>query len=339
MMYGESITSLQDSMTPIAIDEIMNKLTNPDNQVLDLVHKLQIIQSVDKKQYQGCKKKLPYIVCGHFTPAIRRTSNFAYTQYFILDIDHIADTALDIDELFDQLCEDSRVMLAFRSPSHNGIKLLFKLQEKCTDAGLYVLFYKAFCVSFAEKHQLDDLIDTRTCDVTRACFLGYDTKAYFRADAAPVDIQQYMDVEDAEAMHSLSKEVEKVLGPLEKQRAAREKERKLIEPAHDTLLKIKRLLNPKAAQKEEQKIVHVPEILHDVEKDLTAMIEDTGALVQCTDINYGKKIHVRIATMEAEINLFYGRKGFSVVRSPKRGTSPEMNDLMHAVILSYVNQL
>ena len=41
---------------------------------------------------------------------------------------------------------------------------------------------------------------------------------------------------------------------------------------------------------------------------------------------------------EAEVNLFYGKRGFSVVISPRRGTNEELNNVVAELIQQFVNQ-
>lgn len=43
------------------------------------------------------------------------------------------------------------------------------------------------------------------------------------------------------------------------------------------------------------------------------------------DIHYGKKFRFSLGYRKAEINLFYGKRGFSVVISPRAGTDNELN--------------
>ena len=40
---------------------------------------------------------------------------------------------------------------------------------------------------------------------------------------------------------------------------------------------------------------------------------------------------------QAEINLFFGKKGFSVVQSPRTGTNAELNQLMADLIIGFIN--
>lgn len=338
-MYGKSIITTQDPLVPISLESVAQKLINPERDVQDLVQQLHIIRSLDNNRYQQKKKQLPYIICGHFSPSIRHNAHFLYTTHFILDIDHISDKHIDIDELFSQLCSDNRVVLAFHSPSGDGIKLIFELKHKCSDPGIYKLFYKAFCLKYSEQYQLEDMLDTRTCDVARACFLSQDKHTYFNTKPELIDINHYIDMEDAHTLFSLSKEIDETFLPSEQKRDEEDKAYQQKDPNNDVMSKIKALLIPKAAKKQAEKMVYVPEILNDIEIELKEILINTGAIVEFSDINYGKKIHVRVASKEAEVNLFYGKKGFSIVESPKKGTSSEMNELIHAVIQGYIEQL
>jgi hypothetical protein len=42
---------------------------------------------------------------------------------------------------------------------------------------------------------------------------------------------------------------------------------------------------------------------------------------------------------EAETNLYYGKRGFSVVETPRSGTDAELNALMADMVRTYVNTL
>lgn len=91
---------------------------------------------------------------------------------------------------------DNRVVLCFVSPGEDGLKVLFRLKERCYDAGLYSLFYKIFVHDFAQQYNFQQVIDAKTCDVTRACFISVDADAYFNADATPIDLKAYADVDN-----------------------------------------------------------------------------------------------------------------------------------------------
>ncbi len=47
----------------------------------------------------------------------------------------------------------------------------------------------------------------------------------------------------------------------------------------------------------------------------------------------------RTHQLKAEINLFFGHKGYSVVASPKRGTSMQLNGMMAQLVNDYIQTL
>ena len=51
----------------------------------------------------------------------------------------------------------------------------------------------------------------------------------------------------------------------------------------------------------------------------------TSETCEVVNIHYGKKFKFRLQLKEAEINLFYGKRGYTVVQSPRHGTNAELN--------------
>ena len=122
---------------------------------------------MDDKQYQSVKTELPYVVCGTFYPNFRKGENFASIDSFIVDIDNVSASGFDFAELRKMVESDERVSLSFVSPGEDGLKLLFHLSEKCFDKKEFSLFYKSFARSFSAQYGLEDIVDFKTCDVTR----------------------------------------------------------------------------------------------------------------------------------------------------------------------------
>ena len=183
---GNNIQMLSESMTALPVEQLYQSLLHPQPDVLAKVKQLRIMRQVDIAQYNKNKKMLPYFVCGVFNPPIRRTENFAYTDYFVIDLDKLAERQLDLETLRGRLELDSRVVLSFASPSEDGLKLMFKLKTHCHDAGLYKLFYKEFVRRFSAQYHLEQVLDSCTCDVCRACFLSVDEFAYYKIGRAHV---------------------------------------------------------------------------------------------------------------------------------------------------------
>lgn len=337
IMLGTNIQSVDDSLTKMEETELYQSIVQPEAHVAAKIRQLRVAYQIAPKQYAEQKRTLPYVVCGIFNPPFRKTENFGYIENFIIDIDHLSSKGLSISQLKARLQSDDRILLAFSSPSEDGLKVMFRLRERCYDAGLFSVFYKEFLRQFSEQYQLEQVADKRTSDVTRACFLSSDSEAYFNEHCTQVDINMYVQSSDPLAMFDLmakQKKEEKEKTSVSQQLTAHsELDKEILE-------KIKQCLNPKSKLVRNKPEAFVPEQLNLIIGDLVAYIEDTGlSVAEVIDIQYGKKLRISMGLKQAEINVFFGKKGFSVVQSPKSGTNTELNELTAQLILSFIYQL
>lgn len=332
ILFGHNITAINDPLTKVPVVSIYHALKNPKPETQAKIRQLRLVRAIDVNRYKVLKKQLPYIVCGVFAPPFRNGENFAYIEYFMLDIDHISDKELSVSVLKNRIVQDSRVVVCFVSPSEDGLKILFRLSERCYDKGIFSLFYKTFAQQFARQYQVEQVLDKQTCDVTRACFVSYDPEVYYNPDAEKVELEGYISRDNPLEMFDLKHEMDKTP---EKQTCLEPKEPKTDVDA-DIMRNIKAILNPKAAQKQEKQ-VFVPEQLNEIMEDLRNYITQTGVeITEIINISYGKKIRMKVRLKQAEVNLFYGKKGFSVLKSPRTGTDDELNELMVGLIQSFI---
>lgn len=341
--YGHNITSNSESLSPVGIIDFYHQIQAPPPDTAALIRQLRIVKVVDAKQYGQLKRKLPYYTCGIFNPAYRNTTNFAYTDYFILDIDHLSEKGLVLDTLRQRISTDSRVLMAFASPSMDGLKVMFHLSQHCSDPASYSIFYRKFAYQFSVQYGVEQAIDMRTCDVTRACFASHDPNAFFNPDATPVNLADYVSDEDsmsfAEALHEAevisSQSMAQDKSPLDELLTT------TPEPGDEVMANIRAILNPRRAKADQQpQPVYVPAQLEEITEDLCQYVSNTGVeIVQVRSIQYGKKILTRIGNKTAETNVFCGRNGFTVVMSPKRGTNPEVNVMVAELIESFFDTL
>ncbi len=329
---GNNITVQGDSLQKINIDYLFHSIRHPKPDIQNRIGQLRIIKSIDPKQYAQLKRRLPYFVCGIFNPNIRRTENFAYTSHFILDIDHVSEKGIDLDSLRKKIEADSRVMLSFVSPSEDGLKVMFRLNERCYDAGVFSMFYKIFLSRFSQQYQLDQIADSRTSDVTRACFISFDPHVYYNPTADAVNLKSIVDSDNSYKAFKEIKEVEKQ----EKESRDAVEETVKTDVDNDVIHQIKTILRnaPKTIEKPP---AYVPEQLNEIMTDLEAYIMQTGVVIkEIKSISYGKKIKAMVGLKEAEVNLFYGKRGFSVVQSPRTGTTPEINQMLSDLVQSFL---
>ena len=337
LLFGTNIQSAADELKKVQEEYLYNSLRNPKPSIAATIQQLRIVYSMDAKGYAQLKRKLPYFVCGQFNPPFRRKENFAYTESFILDFDHLASKQLSLKAIRNDIIQDEQVMMCFTSPSEDGLKVMFRLKERCYDAGLYSIFYKAFAATFAMRHNLTQVADSRTSDVARACFVSIDPDAYFNPNPTSVDIKTYIDETNPDSLFKMKHEQDehdKVTKKSEEEKTPLPKD-----PDKDVLARIRMQLNPKAQAQVEQQPAYVPERLNDIIGDLKLFIEETGLQVtEIINIQYAKKIRARLGQKESEINLFYGKRGFSVVISPRLGTNEELNELLADLVKSFLQR-
>lgn len=336
IMFGANIQLADDPLKKMEESELYQSIVHPEAYLVAKIRQLRIAYQIAPKQYNEQKRTLPYVVCGIFNPPYRNTENFGYTECFIVDIDHLSEKGLTVETVKARIRDDQRILMAFTSPSEDGVKVMFRLRERCFDAGLYSLFYKEFLRRFSEQYQLEQVADKRTSDVTRACFLSFDSEAYFNKDCEPVDIGLYVRQSDPLAMFDLmakQKQEEKVI-PKDDVKSS------LPDPDKEIMDRIKQRLHPDSKTIRKRPDAFVPEQLNMIIDDLAAYIQDTGLVVsEIIDIQYGKKIRVTMGMKHAEINLFFGKRGFSVVKSPRSGTNGELNDVTAQLIQSFIYQI
>lgn len=329
-MYGINIQSPADELRKFQEQHLYHSLVNPKPTTESSMRQLRIVYSLNARGYSELKRQLPYFVCGTFNPPFRRLDNFAYTESFILDFDHLTSKKLNLDETRAKIVADNRVYMCFASPSMDGLKVMFRLKERCYDKGIYALFYKEFATRFASQMSLEQVVDSRTSDVTRACFISVDHKAYYNPQAEAVNMDAF--VNDSEPLTSFD---------IKRQQIKDDKQKKALakpmptDPTKDVLDKIRATLRPKVIPAKRE--VFVPKQLEDIVSAMKEYIVNKGIiLTDIVNIQYGKKIKATVGLRQAEVNLFYGKRGYSVVESPRRGTDDEFNSLLADIIRSFI---
>jgi tetratricopeptide (TPR) repeat protein len=335
LSYGKHITQKDDLLTTIEPQQVFEAIKQPEESVKSQIERLRLVKTIDKNQYGLLKRQLPYWVCGIFNPPYRRIENFGYAECFIVDIDHITEKGLDINSLRTKFTTDSRTMLCFVSPGEDGLKIMFRLNERCSDAGRYSLFYKTFIQILAQQYGFEQVVDKTTSDVSRACFTSYDPDIFFNPGADTVNMKDFVDFDNPFETKVLEHQLKKEDDERKKNRPKENEQPK--GPDEDAFAFIRERLNAKKNAVRNKPQVYVPEQLNQILEKLQAYIAEVGVTVEeIVDIQYGKKFKFRSGLSQAEVNLFFGKKGFSVVKSPRQGTSEQLNELMTTYIQLFI---
>lgn len=195
---GTKIVAANEKLTSINMIDLYEMIAHSEPSLRNQTEVLRSIQRMDSAKYNLMKKSLPYFVCAHFDPDYRRKENFTSVSSFVLDIDHVDEKSIHLDDLKAKLAKEDRIAMMFTSPSGCGLKLIFLLNKPCTDENIYSSFYKQFAWDFAKEHQLETFIDIKTNDVTRACFIAADDDATLNLTAMPVCWENYVNLESVD---------------------------------------------------------------------------------------------------------------------------------------------
>lgn len=316
--FGKELTNAQHSMQPSTLETLFHQIRD-DRQLREEIGQLRRVQALDKGSYTRLKTRLPYFCGARFREGYRKTSHFEAIHWMILDLDHL-EAEIERNELRKQLIQDERVALLFTSPSGNGLKLVFKLEEPCLDTKQFSDAYKGFTYAFSQQYQLEPYLDRITHDVTRVCFLSHDPQAYHNPLCEPLDWKRYLPVPTL-AIEALPLNYESDSN-LPKPGKSHQ-----IHP--ETYADILRKLQTKARNNPMAKPVLVPAVLEEVQPAIVLALEEQS--IQTLDtrpIQYGYQFSVQSGVHSATFNLFFGKKGFSVVLVDKRKDHPELGELV-----------
>jgi hypothetical protein len=336
LQFGRHITQANDPLQKVSVERIYHGLVHPRDEFRQQIERLRLVRAMDPRQYSRLKTQLPYFVCGHFHPAIRRREHFSSIHCLVADMDHFEWADRSRADVVADLRQDPRVMLLFTSPSGDGLKALFQLAEPCQDAGLYSLFYKAFVQQLAARYQLEKVIDTVTSDVSRACFFSIDPDAWYQPNPEPVAITQYFDTSQPDAERQVQQAHQQLAAAQTESPAQPSANRG---PSDEVLLAIKQQLNPNFRPRPPKPDPVVPAQLEEALPRLTAALVAAGiTLLQAESISYGKRLTAGMGNHWAEVNVFFGKRGFSVVKTPKTGSQPELAELVYQLIYTTLHE-
>lgn len=337
LMAGKQVTKPNDPLHPVDVVRVYKGLIDPHGIVADKIRQLRALRSVDPEAYRRAKTSLPYLVSAFFSPATRNRQHFAYAECFILDIDKLGLIGRHPEELKSSLAKDGRIQLMFTSPGNDGLKLLFRLKERMTDAGYYSTFYRIFAADFAKRHDLGGRVDMVTHDVSRCCFMSFDPAAHYDPDSMTVDALEFVRVDDIYAIQSAEKSESRL-------RNANGEEQSVdglpasgaLTVKGDVLDSIRAKLLPSLQKRRPEKHFIQPEALSDAIPGLTeALAQMDILLVEHRPIHYGRQLKLVAGKLWAEVNLFYGKGGFRAVPTTKTGSDPELAGLGREAIQLY----
>jgi len=142
---------------------------------------IEYLRGLSKEDYNKEKVKLPAVTfSGVFNKRLDKEIAF-YSSLLIIDIDHLDDSFVDTLKL--AISEDKHTFACFISPSGQGLKVVFKLNN--TDPNQHKLYFKAAQKHFEENYAVQ--IDKSGKNIGRLCFVSWDQSLILNPTSIPFD--------------------------------------------------------------------------------------------------------------------------------------------------------
>jgi hypothetical protein len=328
--YGTTITA--SHLVPLQnlpVTEIIAMIKGEKGHLREEIRRLHNIRRLDVNAYRRAKTVLPFICGSTFKEGIRKVENFDAIHSFVLDFDNCAGTVEELNIIKANIAQRPDTWFCYISPSSKGLKVVFVLKYPLTDPKGYADFYKSFALQVAKKLALSDKVDLNCHDVARVSFLSYDQQVYFNPQPEPVDPEQYITTLFATHEPDIAQTDALEDKPTNKANATPEHYKDIL-----------KILNPKYHQAKEKPAPFVPEMLDHIKPIIQSAVAEMGIKVhEVIPIQYGLKYRFIHGIYFAELNIFYGKKGFSVVISPKRDTHPQLNEIVYKLIFTEIHSI
>lgn len=154
----------------VPIEKVVDRIKNGTSKAI--IDKLNA--TTDPEEQKEIKNSLPCILfAGKFSERNIK-GLIEHSGYCSIDLDKIPDT--EMSNMFQLVCKNPHVVLAFISPSRIGIKAVIKI-PKC-DKDAHVRYFKGFQEKFNFNY-----FDYGVSDISRVCFESYDPNVYFNSNA------------------------------------------------------------------------------------------------------------------------------------------------------------
>jgi hypothetical protein len=328
IMYGQHSASPDDQLVKMPLDRLHRAIAYPSAQLREQVKHLRLIQAMDPGSFHRLRSELPYFVCGRFHPPTRRRDHFSAARCLVIRLHRFQEAGVDRPALVEMLRADSRLVLAYTAADGDGLHLLFRLRDPCFDTGLYSLFYQAFVQQLADRYELEKVIDLQTPGVTQPFFLSADPAAFFHPQAKDVVLEQVFDPHDPDVQRRVIKRQKGLREQQEPQPQQPDKEPLSDKVLHD----IKKKLNPNFKPRKRKGSGQPPELQRFMPRLKEKLKELELELLLAEPIPFGRKLRVGTGDQWAELNLFFGKEGFSVVKTTQTGSHAQLADTVYQIL-------
>ena len=172
MSYFRAPITNKVPQATVTLQEVAAIIGSP--QLGPQTQKLRTIKDKDEARlYKGCH--FPYVTPAGVFSYCSDQSLVRYSGLLCMDLDHVA----DVEALKRKLIADSHflTMMAFRSPSGDGLKWFIKMDLTVCDHRTWFQGVRTYLLTVYD-FLTEKMVDSHVGNLSRACFLCYDPEIY-----------------------------------------------------------------------------------------------------------------------------------------------------------------
>ena len=181
---GDSVLS-DDPMQDRPLNDVLDWIRT-DQGLAKTVEKIRKIDDKNKRQ-EAKKRSLPFFILNSFKDNRRGKDNLLSAKYCPLDFDGL--TATKMAEIFNDMKNDEDIMVAFHSPSGDGLKFFIELAEEITDPDHYSEVYEGIMKRFEKRYGVK--ADPACRDCGRPTYLSSDPDIYISEHHTVIPVVLY----------------------------------------------------------------------------------------------------------------------------------------------------
>lgn len=329
LSIGNQLTATGSTLQTTDLATVMQTIRSRDGELASLTQRLRALRQVNAELYASMKKKLPYICGAQFTEGVRRKENFDSSHVWIIDLDHLPAEVM-------QSCKDTLrdlpgVVGYYVSPSGEGLKVLVALRKPLEDRAQSEQMLRLYLGQLSEDLNIRSYMDFKTFDVTRVSFLSHDPDAWFDPYKLGLDTH-HLTEEQIEISWEEVKEDEE--GSLDRTAS------KNPPPDEHIYQEILKKLNPDyKAPKPKAMEPEIPEALRELWPVVEAGAKAHGISLEAKGIAHGLSLKFVHGLHYAQLNVFHGKRGYTLVKLPTKGHHPELLKVAHRLSELAIEQM
>ncbi len=346
LYWARGFSAQAQTLQALSPEALCHKIQQGEDGLAAQIKLLRTLVRTDPAAYQQRKRFLPYFMASHFLAGIRKIDHLKAAYGWVLDLDQAYESEAQFSALKERLWRDPRVWLLYVSPSGRGLKLLFRFAEPLTGSKPFSDAYQAFARQWARQYDLASWVDYKTHDATRVSFLSHDPDLRYRPEPLLLHPLSYLRLGESPpsliAPDLLTGAQDPAADPANPEPPAPTLPEATPEdpapedspgpdPSEEVWAQIKQTLGDPRPPRPRQ--VSLPPEIEALTPQIVAAAQDMGLTLKDTlDLNYGRKFVFGYQHLWAEVNVYHGKHGYSVVKSPKSGSHPGLRDLAHDLI-------